>query len=76
MTTIDKIEHLNKLCDDSLSITCYAGAWEISSYHKDSALYIKAHVTRKEFGEALDAAYAKAIEWERTQEIKRGLMTA
>ena len=76
MTLSENITEINRICDRSLSITCYAGIWEVSSYRSLSALCNMNRVQAETLEGAVDRALVKAHEWERRKAEQAEVMTA
>jgi hypothetical protein len=65
MTTIKKIEALNKICEDSLGLQCYTVGWEVSSFRHGTPLEVGSkigHVKAETLKAAVDLAYKLVFE--------------
>lgn len=60
MTTIQKVEALNKVCENSLGFQCYSMGWEARSFREKTPLGYstkRKFIGGKTFEEVVDNAY-------------------
>ena len=65
MTTIQKIEALQKVCEDSVGFQCYTMGWEVTSFRNGTPLSAEVKRRRvggKTFVEAVNDAYQFVFE--------------
>jgi hypothetical protein len=72
---IDIIEDLNRICKQSFGIG-YSCGWEAHSYADNTPFPPGKWVYGKSFEEVVLKAYRLALEWEKRERIKAGMMTA
>lgn len=64
MTTIEKIEALNKKCENSLGVQCYSCGWEVTSFRSGTPLELGRglKITGDTIREAVSKAYKFVFE--------------